>query len=326
MVNMNGRLYDPLVGRFLSVDPYIQDPGFTQEYNRYSYCLNNPLRYTDPSGYKKAPVKEDAFIMDYANYWNRRMLCGGGSGGSGGPGQGRNGTGLGGVYYDWGSNKHKSTAQGNEEVGWDYAYGNSSRYGREVSAIIYSGSKGNPYQILLGFHYSDGSSFYYSDGDNLGETQGGGGNAWDYISNGASVASGYPTISGTWAYNTSGDVAWTGKNTNYYKLSQIKNNGGYVKSMNYAKNASRLTRGLGNGLTGLSVFASGVSTYIAVSNGTDNTSTWVNLGIGVGGAALTIFCAPAVVTGVAIGGAVWGIGQLVAGDEINGWIDNNFGY
>jgi hypothetical protein len=79
---MNGRLYDPLVGRFLSVDPYIQDPGFTQEYNRYSYCLNNPLRYTDPSGYKKAPVKEDAFIMDYANYWNRRTLHGGGGGSS----------------------------------------------------------------------------------------------------------------------------------------------------------------------------------------------------------------------------------------------------
>ena len=168
LVNMNGRMYDPLVGRFLSVDPYIQDPGFTQEYNRYSYCLNNPLKHADPSGYKKAPVKEDAFIMDYANYWNRRMLYGGGSGGFGGPGYGRNGSGLGGVYYDWGSNKHKSTAQGNEEVGWDYAYGNSSRYGREVSAIIYSGSKGKPYQILLGFHYSDGSSFYYSDGSNIG--------------------------------------------------------------------------------------------------------------------------------------------------------------
>ena len=113
---------------------------------------------------------------------------------------------------------------------------------------------------------------------------------------------------------------------NYYKLSQVKNNGGYVKSKKKKKNASRLTRGLGNGLTGLSVFASGVSTYIAVSNGTDNTSTWVNLGIGVGGAALTIFGAPVVVTGAAIGGAVWGIGQLVVGDEINGWIDNNFGY
>ncbi len=155
---------------------------------------------------------------------------------------------------------------------------------------------------------------------------GGGANAWDYISNGASVASGYPTISGTWAYNTSGDVAWTGKNGNYYKLSQVKNNGGYVKSMNYAKNASRLTRGLGNGLTGLSMATSVVSTSIAVANGTDNTSTWTNAAIGIGGGVLTIVGAPVVVTGAAIVGVVWGVGQLFYGDEINGWIDNNFGY
>ncbi len=47
---MNGRLYDPIVGRFLSPDPYIQAPDNTQSFNRYSYCLNNPLKYTDPSG------------------------------------------------------------------------------------------------------------------------------------------------------------------------------------------------------------------------------------------------------------------------------------
>jgi RHS repeat-associated protein len=50
IVNMNGRLYDPLVGRFLSPDENVQMPDFTQNFNRYSYCLNNPLSYTDPSG------------------------------------------------------------------------------------------------------------------------------------------------------------------------------------------------------------------------------------------------------------------------------------
>lgn len=50
LILMNARLYDPLTGRFLSPDPYIQLPDFTQNLNRYSYCLNNPLRYTDPSG------------------------------------------------------------------------------------------------------------------------------------------------------------------------------------------------------------------------------------------------------------------------------------
>jgi hypothetical protein len=47
---MNGRIYDPLLGRFLSPDPHIQAEELLQNYNRYSYVLNNPLRYTDPSG------------------------------------------------------------------------------------------------------------------------------------------------------------------------------------------------------------------------------------------------------------------------------------
>lgn len=50
IINMNGRLYDPLLGRFFSPDNYVQLPDFAQSYNRYSYCLNNPLKYTDPSG------------------------------------------------------------------------------------------------------------------------------------------------------------------------------------------------------------------------------------------------------------------------------------
>lgn len=47
---MNARLYDPVLGRFLSPDPYVQLPDFSQNFNRYTYGLNNPLLYTDPSG------------------------------------------------------------------------------------------------------------------------------------------------------------------------------------------------------------------------------------------------------------------------------------
>ena len=50
LINMNGRLYDPLLGRFLSTDNFVQEPFDSQNFNRYSYCLNNPLKYTDPSG------------------------------------------------------------------------------------------------------------------------------------------------------------------------------------------------------------------------------------------------------------------------------------
>ncbi len=51
LVHMGGRVYDPNLGRFLSADLYIQSPYNTQSFNRYSYTFNNPLSYTDPTGY-----------------------------------------------------------------------------------------------------------------------------------------------------------------------------------------------------------------------------------------------------------------------------------
>jgi hypothetical protein len=48
---MNGRIYDPEIGKFLSADPTLQFPESTQGYNRYAYAGNNPLTFTDPSGF-----------------------------------------------------------------------------------------------------------------------------------------------------------------------------------------------------------------------------------------------------------------------------------
>jgi RHS repeat-associated protein len=50
IIHMNGRLYDPKLHRFLQPDNYVQEPYNTQNYNRYGYVFNNPLKYTDPSG------------------------------------------------------------------------------------------------------------------------------------------------------------------------------------------------------------------------------------------------------------------------------------
>ena len=68
LINMNGRLYDPVLGRFLNADPVIQFPGFTQSYNSYSYVMNNPLRFTDPTGYS---ASMDAFTE--AGLDNRKL-------------------------------------------------------------------------------------------------------------------------------------------------------------------------------------------------------------------------------------------------------------
>jgi len=200
LYNMNGRMYDPVVGRFLNVDPVIQNPGFTQNYNRYSYCLNNPLKYTDPSGNNQSYWGDDdddsgggggggsSTYKEYmdatygsGNYWNRGQAPGTWSGGSGGrgpsggggfggPGSGDNGPGLGGVYYDWYSNTYRSTGFGNPEVGWGYAYDVASSYGitssggASISAAIFSGSNSNPYQNFRGVHFEDGSSWYVGEG------------------------------------------------------------------------------------------------------------------------------------------------------------------
>ncbi|TXH72463.1 MAG: RHS repeat-associated core domain-containing protein [Thiothrix sp.] len=64
MINMKGRLYDPIVGRFISADPFIQFADNTQSYNRYTYVLNNPLSFTDPSGY---------FLSGVAHFLNKHL-------------------------------------------------------------------------------------------------------------------------------------------------------------------------------------------------------------------------------------------------------------
>ncbi len=51
LIHMNGRVYDPKLARFSSADPFLQAPSNTQSHNRYTYVFNNPLSYTDPSGY-----------------------------------------------------------------------------------------------------------------------------------------------------------------------------------------------------------------------------------------------------------------------------------
>lgn len=51
LVCMNARVYNPVLGRFLTPDPYVQFPDNLQSMNRYAYVLNNPLSFTDPSGY-----------------------------------------------------------------------------------------------------------------------------------------------------------------------------------------------------------------------------------------------------------------------------------
>ncbi|MCG8554617.1 MAG: hypothetical protein MJD61_04910, partial [Proteobacteria bacterium] len=57
LVNMKGRIYDAHMGRFLTPDPFVPEPGNSQSWNRYSYVGNNPLNWVDPSGF--TPCESD---------------------------------------------------------------------------------------------------------------------------------------------------------------------------------------------------------------------------------------------------------------------------
>ncbi len=65
LIHMNGRAYDYNLGRFLSVDPFIQSPSNSQSFNPYSYIMNNPLAGTDPTGYASCSASDQ--LKDCAN-------------------------------------------------------------------------------------------------------------------------------------------------------------------------------------------------------------------------------------------------------------------
>jgi len=67
LIHMNGRVYDPALGRFLSADPNIQAPKNLQNLNRYSYVMNNPMTLIDPSGFfhKKLFKSVKRFVKKY---------------------------------------------------------------------------------------------------------------------------------------------------------------------------------------------------------------------------------------------------------------------
>jgi RHS repeat-associated protein len=50
------RWYDPAIGRFIQADTIIPDPASAKAYDRFAYVMNNPLRYTDPTGHYCSPT------------------------------------------------------------------------------------------------------------------------------------------------------------------------------------------------------------------------------------------------------------------------------
>jgi RHS repeat-associated protein len=76
LIHMNGRVYDPLLARFMEADPFVQTPGNLQSYNRYAYVWNNPLRATDPSGYLSNSFHRKAFKSARVSLYGFGLITG----------------------------------------------------------------------------------------------------------------------------------------------------------------------------------------------------------------------------------------------------------
>lgn len=79
LIHMNGRVQDPLLGKFLSPDPFVQAPYHSQSLNRYSYVWNNPLSLVDPSGFQGRITdwnrERQEGESDYDPYQDKRLAC-----------------------------------------------------------------------------------------------------------------------------------------------------------------------------------------------------------------------------------------------------------
>ena len=75
LIHMNGRVYDPMLGRFMSADPIVGSPTFSQDYNRYSYAWNSPTNVIDPSGYDESVGGEGEYARSvYNRNWPGSMF------------------------------------------------------------------------------------------------------------------------------------------------------------------------------------------------------------------------------------------------------------
>jgi RHS repeat-associated protein len=146
LVHMNGRVYDPAIGRFVSADPFVVPMLGTQGLNRYAYTLNSPLSYTDPSGFVPSA---DPHTPDHYQPRDPGRPCCSGRGPTGGPnggaGAGRN---------DGSTQGHRGWSQTPDDLnvstpstvngstlgnagGWKYVPGEPQKIGQELSPVGY---------------------------------------------------------------------------------------------------------------------------------------------------------------------------------------------
>jgi RHS repeat-associated protein len=138
LVHMNGRVYDPYTARFLSGDPVVQDPVNGQNYNRYSYVLNNPTNLTDPTGFSCADSGSTDDCGGKGLSLQAFVSCSGDCSSSGGGTSSKTASKSAGAATttDSNANNRVSAKNGGSEGGKGSANGNSANSGAKSGGVI----------------------------------------------------------------------------------------------------------------------------------------------------------------------------------------------
>jgi len=259
LINMNGRMYDPLLGRMLSPDNQIPNPFSLGGYNRYSYAMNNPMTFIDPDG--ENPIAWAlAAIIWIGKLWDDGRKA---NNGQSNP-----------TKWDWknanytvGYNSSGNTAWGS--VGWGNNYGVALGYRWDGSQWLGGYSQnGTTYLAPINQQYNapeqaannavNNARQEYFDNKNI-EAE------WkSYTDLGAiaveSLGAGFSANAGMrYSSFPGGNGFWVGKNGITYDLSLAGKNGGYMRSASMAEASTALGRGIGNTLGVATTLYSGVS-------------------------------------------------------------------
>jgi len=279
---MNGRVYDPLMAMFLSPDNFVQSPDLTQNLNRYTYCLNNPLKYFDPGGMTYYKLEGNEWIAFEYNPF------------SGGDPDFRIASG-GGICIDNSPDFETFMAS----KGYLYA---TNEYGigawipkserTEITWLYFAGTKDNPYQSFTGYDTSDGTKVRFFNNPS-GQEGGGSKAAWNVVSTTIGVLGTSSDIA-----KESGYVTTIGTNLKPYASGWAGNQ--YVKTMGIAKGAS----------TVFFLAGAGADVYMYSQGYQSGAKTLTNLG--VSGTAIYLGGIP----GIILGGGYMLIDKTVGWDRV----------
>lgn len=329
IINMNGRIYDPVLGRFLQPDDMVQEPSNLQNYNRYSYVMNNPLKYADPSGNEYLPeynyslpnynFSVPTYQVPSVNYSSNSYNY------SYNSGYGGANYGYGGSYStNYSGNFTYGGTTGNYNFSTNFSYYSSTNYNADYVSMSSMNSMGYSFGASYGnqsynMSYNSGYSYNVSYANYDYQAKMYANQAEAYVSNLgqslsiADVGVGFYT---GYLHNYDTYISTAGKELSFYTPSgTLRNTAQAASYMRY----NNMFKFVGTSASVLSTAYSGYKIYDGSATTMDKVDFGVgSVGLGVAGAAALGVIGAAAAVPVGIGVSIYG-GARLLGDVIGGY-------